>query len=932
MESQNRKISFLFMATPNRQEVVRLFLVFLLFFILIAPCFLYASDSTPPALKEQLAAASGQQKLEIWKNWYKPYLYKKPELWEYNLDAACGDAQSILPPEAAQKWCFDLHLALQKKYAFRFLKNRSDRILAKAKTLIPNKTADPGRHNKYLKFWFIAAAEQDYLKSENIDSAFVFLEEAQKIDTGISQEETNFYLNKTSTRLFLYDENFSSAAFFFDKAKQNMQGLDLEEQTKVEMDILELSVKKYRNIAQVGEVNYLDLLESSSQLDSSLIFDIKTDYADYLSKTNQNEKAEALMKSIFKEINPFLIYKIQEPFMLVYIRYLTKVGNFKEAKAMTKQLRIYFLNICEIETAQILREQKEKFELAKKREDIKREQKEKELLYSNFIKKAAYIGGFGSLILGLLSFLFLKGKNKRKKLSLLQEQDQAINAYRNRLFSSITADIKGPLNKMMVPMQRAANRDEPINVKADIEMAQRNGHRLLELFNQIQDWNNLEASGLSVQLSKDNLLQKVNDIALRFGAQATSKNIEFISDFSFEDLDYELDYEKVNRIFSNLIGNAIKFCEAGQSIHFKATEIEQGIKFTVQDNGPGITKEDQKRLFDRLFQGKQGQLKGGTGIGLATVKEMVELMGGAINFESKVGQGTAFFINLPCKKMASPKVSSVQNNQPVVLVVEDDQELLGFLASALSKNYTVLKASNTKDGYDLAQQEVPDFILSDWNLPDNTGGWLCQQIKQNELTTHIPIMILTGLTNADHLKEVFDSGAIARMEKPFKLDALELQVKNILQQQKLIKVKWTNLEQKNTQIEQKPPSLLDRFQLIILENMADEQFSVEKLANLLSLSKVQLLRKIKSTTGKTPNQLLKEARLEKSRDLLQNSDQSIADIAYAVGYSDPNNFSTAYKKYFKVSPSGSERDKSFLFFFTYQSSQYYWPFLPVTKL
>ena len=462
---------------------------------------------------------------------------------------------------------------------------------------------------------------------------------------------------------------------------------------------------------------------------------------------------------------------------------------------------------------------------------------------------------------------------------------------------------------MIAPMERAVKSIGDKEAIGDIQLAQRNGQRLMELIDQIQDWNNLETRVLKINLEKGLLFEKLNNITQRFAAQAEDKGLVFESILNIEKTNYEMDFEKVNRIISNLLSNAVKFCEPLQKVEFLVDEINNGsdLKFTIQDNGPGISRDDQTKLFDQHFQGEQGQIKGGTGIGLATVKEMVELMKGKISFESSLGKGTSFYVEIPTQKIKSrvaiSKIQQPTSDKPILLLVEDEADLLNFLKSELSKKYEILIAQNTEEGFALAEQHIPDLILSDWNLPDHTGAWLCKQINQNTLTNHIPVMILTGLSNAGHLQEVFDAGAIARMEKPFKLDALLFQIKNILLQEEKIKIRWAQTEEQPNLSVDKPLSFTEQIQQIIQENLSDEYFTVEKMAEILMISRIQLFRKLKNTTGKSPSLLLKEARFEKSRFLLQSTDQTIAEIAYSVGYSDPNNFSTAYKKHFKTSPS-----------------------------
>jgi len=866
-----------------------------------------ANEEIPADLKAKLNQAEGKEKLQVWEEWYAPYFYEKPKVREANLDAACVTAQEVLSKEDATRWCMDLHLNLQKKYFFIGLVNRSNDILNKAKALVEKETSETSFKEELLKRWLIAKGSYQFYKYEKTDSASIYFDQALAINADKENARLNFLLYKEGVDIFLASGNYLNAQDLLKKIKKNQFKLSNKEQ--LEIDFLELSTKNNLRKPDIDDQDYLGLLAAPTSRDSFLNLKIRLDRVSYHYFNNQYEKAESLLLDIDKELERFDIGLLRESYHLTYARVLNKMGRFIESREHLSDFRETFLDEAKKETTQIIKEQKEVFETKKKITQISKAKKEKELRQASTIKNFAYLIGIGTFPIGLLLFMFIKSKNKRKELALLKERDEAINNDRNRLFSSITAEIKNPLAKMLAPMERALKSVGDQQAIADIRLAQRNGQRLMELFDQIQDWNNLESRVLKVNLHKGQLFEKLDHTAQRFAAQAKDKGVDFESNLNIEKTAYEMDFEKINRIISNLISNAVKFCEPQQKVEFVVDEMNGGtaLKFTIRDNGPGISVEDQAQLFDQHFQGEQGQLKGGTGIGLATVKEMVELMKGTIAFESTLGKGTSFFVELPAKKVAmtttAPKEQKGISEKPILLLVEDEMELLTFLESELSKKYEILTASNTEDGFALAEQHIPNLILSDWNLPDHTGGWLCKQIKQNTLTNHIPVMILTGLSNPDHLQEVFDVGAIARMEKPFKLDALLFQIKNILLQEQKIKIQWAQVEEEPIQKGNKAPSFTEQIQQVILENLSDEYFTVEKMAEMLTISRVQLFRKLKNTTGNSPSQLLKEARFEKSRHMLQSSDQSIADIAYSVGYSDPNNFSTAYKKHFKTSPS-----------------------------
>lgn len=865
----------------------------------------------PADLQDQLEQTDGPERLQIWSNWYDQLRMEYFDYWEKNLEAACGDAQEHLEEEKAFDWCLDIHLKLHKRYFQNGLRIRSYRILQKAFELANNSKLSQLKHNKVQKSLYNAKGEYIYNKTNNVDSALIFFNSALSIRADaktIEEDTTNFSVFLNLVEMFEAEKNYLRADDFLQKATALEKGMQLSNFKKLELKYLQYKLNHHTKRLSIGEEDYSSILSQSANIDSFLHLRIHIDYANFLFENNQQLRSKEYLSKLEETVDNFYFHEINHPFCLLSYKVNQQLGYPKKAYEYISKRRKTIYDEHIIETLAVRKEQKRNIASAEKTEELKRLLLEKEDRKSKYITWFSLLLICSTLILSVLFYFYQKNKNKNRQLILQKHREQTIITERNRLFSSISSEIKQPLGQMMSILNMTKQDVISPQASNDIALAQRNGSRLMELFDQIGDWNNIEARLLKVNETEVDLQHKLLSSASRLEIFANEKKVPFQTDIKIHEGLYLLDYEKINRILSNLIGNAIKFSEPNQEVRLVATEdLEtQNLSLKVIDNGPGISESDLKNLFKQHFQGEAGLKKGGTGIGLATVHELVELLGGSIQCDSELGKGTTFSVQVPFKKLNSQNTieEASDDSKALLLLVEDDPELLNFVKSNFNKKYNVITASNAEDGAKLAFDQIPTLIISDWNLGNNTGGWLCKQVKGNPITSHIPIMILTGFTSEEQRQEVYEAEAIARMEKPFQLSALNAQVTNILSQIKFAQIDWKAKSDTNPPPdESKAPSFLDDFSKVIQENMEQEFFSVEKMADLLFLSRSQLFRKVKNTTGKSPSVHLSEARLAKSRELLQNSDLTITDIAYKVGFSDPNYFSTSYKKHFGSAPS-----------------------------
>jgi CheY-like chemotaxis protein len=398
---------------------------------------------------------------------------------------------------------------------------------------------------------------------------------------------------------------------------------------------------------------------------------------------------------------------------------------------------------------------------------------------------------------------------------------------------------------------------------------------------------------------------------------------------------YWFDADKLDKIITNLISNALKFTETGGSITITlssdangsetgvADPVEERILLRIQDTGVGIHEKELVQIFNRFYQGNPtgGKTSRGSGIGLALVKELVDVLNGSIRVDSVPGTGTTFSIELPCQpaQLATTASEPSQSDSSQlqrsnselestfrILLVEDNNDIADYVESLLVTNWSVSRAANGRAGVEAALAILPDLIISDVLMPEMNGYELCYTLKTNPATSHIPIILLTARTAEESRLEGFRVGADDYIEKPFRAEELRSRVLNRLNQQQRTQQFYRSqlLREGHLPINSPSPEdeFVNRMYAILEDKLDDSSFGVESLASELGISRMHLNRKVKSMTGITPNELIRVVRLHRAANLLMTG-APIAEIADRVGFDTPAYFSKVFKDYYRMTPS-----------------------------
>ncbi|MCB0565295.1 MAG: response regulator [Phaeodactylibacter sp.] len=537
----------------------------------------------------------------------------------------------------------------------------------------------------------------------------------------------------------------------------------------------------------------------------------------------------------------------------------------------------------------------------------------------------------------------------RAETHRLRELDQV----KTRMYTNISHEFRTPLTIILgLADQLKAQVNE--GAKPGLSMIERNGQRLLHLVNQMLGLRKLEAGKMTIHYIQSDIIQYLRHFLEAFHVLAGAKNIRlhFLSDT--ETLNMDFDPGKLTDIMSNLLVNAIKFSPEDADVYLQVHTMADQLHISVKDRGIGIPAQELPRIFDRFHQAPpRGESNGtlpsleadgsgpqrGIGIGLALTKALVQLLDGAISVKSTPGKGSEFTVSLPIRNEAQVR-PTIEDNQggskeqislltpssfenlaemepagnedaPLVLIVEDNSDVTRYLVSCLQKDYRLICAADGKIGREKAIQEIPDLIICDVMMPEMDGFEVCNFLKKDERTSHIPIILLTARADTASKLQGLRSGADAYLSKPFNEEELKVRLGKLIELRRRLQQRYGG----SAFGKDIPPSgqeatsfiledaFLRKVKAVIEENLSDATFGVQELSRELGLSRSQLFRKIKALTGKSILLYIRSVRLHKAREMLKSTRLNISEVGYMVGFTNPAYFSTAFLNEFGESPS-----------------------------
>lgn len=542
-------------------------------------------------------------------------------------------------------------------------------------------------------------------------------------------------------------------------------------------------------------------------------------------------------------------------------------------------------------------------------------------------------------LIGLVVYLFtqmrLRKEQKRHESEMRElndKKEQEIRDARLSFFTMIAHEIRTPVTLIIGPLETlkaewdkvsAGVRDSD-SITHTLDVIDRNAQRLLTLINQLLDFNKVQQKAVQMRFRLTNISKLMRAVAERFEPSLRQNGVDFKAEYPADDFSAVVDSEAVTKVISNLMTNAAKYTKDCVRLSCRPVD-SNSFQIVVDDNGVGISPDEQARIFDPFYQARDN--KPGTGIGLNIVKNLVDAHGGTVDVQSQPGHGTTFIVTLPIAQpdselgedaapepvashdetpgQAGPAAS--ESDMPTMLVVEDDADMRAFITSFFQSTFHVVGAENGLEALErLKENGAASMIVSDWMMPEMDGASFCKKVRQSQEFSHIPFIMLTAKTDNDSKAEGMNCGADAYIEKPFSMKYLEACIRNLIEMRRLLQSKFSHTPlEPITEIAPTPVDndFLVRMNAIIEENISNVDLNVTFLAAQMGVSRSSLFAKIKGLADVTPNEMIQLIRLKKAARLLQEHRYRVNEVAYMVGFSSPSYFSKCFTKQFGVKPA-----------------------------
>lgn len=526
------------------------------------------------------------------------------------------------------------------------------------------------------------------------------------------------------------------------------------------------------------------------------------------------------------------------------------------------------------------------------------------------------------LAVTIISFLYYTLRARKRKHQLLMQAERT----RTSFYTNVTHEFRTPLTVIlgystMMEKSEFSNVDQAVVGK----IITRQGRQLLSLINQLLDISRIKTSINEPEWRNGDIIMYLAMITDSFQNLASTKNITLTYTPATPSAKINFVPEYMQKIMNNLVSNAIKFSKPRGEVKISIDITQRQMLLSVADNGCGIAEVDKQHIFDLFYQSATPQKVIGSGVGLSLVKQIVDSLHGEISVDSKKDQGTTFLIKLPlhtgkCQPLENQIETEIEETQtanaarnnskkPIVLVVEDNADVLNYMRIGLSKKYKVLTARDGEEGLYIAQEQVPDIIITDLMMPKTDGRELCRAVRHIEILAHIPVIMVTAKsTDGDKLSGLRE-GADAYLTKPFNAEELLVTVENLLERQAQIRKRYSQAVKMNApapekELEENGKDFLEKVKETIITDMVSGDINVETIATHLCLSPQQFRRKLSTITGETPAAHIRQVQMnEAKRLILKHKKMSVAEIATTCGFYDASHFARVFKSTFGATPT-----------------------------
>jgi signal transduction histidine kinase/DNA-binding response OmpR family regulator len=660
-------------------------------------------------------------------------------------------------------------------------------------------------------------------------------------------------------------------------------------------------------------IDYLREKDLPVELASALVA-----YGNFCRKTKE-ACAEALgyfeeAKSIYEEINDSPSDR--------YLRLVVgmaicnaEIGNYHEAYDYYDLA--YGLKVEAMQRAnqELTRDLETKYQTSKKEREIEllsaqNKIAEQQKVYQRNLFIAAVI-----IFVVLLTFITYGYKNKLKTAKRLRELDEL----KSRFFANISHEFRTPLTLIKSPLQSVLEEETVPDKIKKLHLIDRNADRMLNLVDQLLELSRLDAGSLKLILKKGNLSHFLHALAETFAYEAKQRNLDFSTTFNIHEDETWFDNDALEKIFGNLLSNAIKYTPTNEKISFEAKTERNFLFVKVRNTGVSLSKAEMNKIFERFYQ--KDENNPGAGIGLALAKELITLYNGEISIGNEANTLT-FSVTIPLDREQLKGAVVVREDEPaevikiynatengdlpVLLIAEDNASLRQIIRDLFTPDFQILEAVDGNEAFKIAKRKVPDIIISDVMMPHMNGFEFSRAIKENEVTSFIPVVLLTARTGDEAHLESLKNQADAYLTKPFNNNILRSKVSQLLRERAKLRERYSQelvLRPKDIVLNSADMKFLERLQHILDHKLENPKFSAEDFAMEVGMSRMQLHRKLKSLTGLSATEFMRSERLKMALPMLKNDQLNVSEVAYAVGFNDVSYFSKCFKDQYGATPS-----------------------------
>ncbi len=531
------------------------------------------------------------------------------------------------------------------------------------------------------------------------------------------------------------------------------------------------------------------------------------------------------------------------------------------------------------------------------------------------------------LLILLIGVVYNRYQLKVRANARLKELD----ALKTSFFTNISHEFRTPLTLILSPLQKLLKEEESHETKEALTIIHRNATVLTELTNQLLDLSKLEAGKLTLKVMQGDFKEFIKVLCASFGSLAVAQKVEFVTEIEDAPEEAYFDEDKVQKVLNNLLSNAFKFTSTKGRVTLKVECQDEQLSISIGDTGKGISERDKTLIFKRFYQNSNHQPNAtGTGVGLTLSKELALLHNGDIEVDSEPGSGTVFTLHFPINRTAyrsdqivddvSETSLSIEHLKPIpyyqeeaeattdkiILIVEDNPDLRSHMKSLLKEEYKVMESINGKVGIEDAIRSIPDIIISDLMMPEADGIELCNALKSNEKTSHIPIILLTAKADRDTKLGGLKTGADDFLTKPFDNDELMIRVQNLIVQREKLQAKYgqtLRLEPSKITVQSQEEVFIKKALEVVDQHLSNSEFTVEAFQKEMGMSRMQLHRKLRALTNFSASEFIRDIRLQRSVDLLNANGINVAEVAYSCGFNTVSYFTQCFTEKYGINPS-----------------------------